>query len=225
MPARGWKTLLLVAALIAAVVGVAVFYPASFATLPSALSGSGVGHARGSGTVASALSRGGLGSDGATLTALSAVLVGAGHIAYCGSSGDEATAALLDGIPGTVFTAGDNAYESGTNSEFANRYEPSWGRHKARTKPSPGNHEYATSGATGYFNYFGPAAGDPSKGYYAYDLGAWRINSLNWYEVDVSSLVTGDGSYSLKVLSTSGNGADYSSREGTNKPQLVLTVR
>jgi acid phosphatase type 7 len=107
------------------------------------------------------------------------VLVGAGDIASCASSGDEATANLLDGIPGTVYTLEDNAYESGTSAEFANCYNPSWGRHMARTRPSVGNHEYLTAGASGYYNYFGAAAGDPSKGYYSYDLGAWHIIALN----------------------------------------------
>jgi hypothetical protein len=107
------------------------------------------------------------------------VFVGAGDIASCASSGDEATANLLDGIPGTVYTLGDNAYESGTSAEFANCYDPSWGSHMARTRPSVGNHEYLTAGASGYYNYFGAAAGDPSKGYYSYDLGAWHIIALN----------------------------------------------
>ena len=107
------------------------------------------------------------------------VLVGAGDIADCSSTGDEATAALLDGIAGTVFTAGDNAYESGTATEFESCYDPTWGRHKARTKPSVGNHEYNTAGASGYFGYFGAAAGDPSEGYYSYDLGDWHVVSLN----------------------------------------------
>jgi hypothetical protein len=106
------------------------------------------------------------------------VLVGAGDIAQ-GNDRDEATAKLLDSIPGTVFTAGDNAYPSGTASDFSNYYQPTWGRHKARTKPSVGNHEYYTSGASGYFNYFGAAAGSPSKGYYSYDLGTWHIVVLN----------------------------------------------
>ena len=64
-------------------------------------------------------------------------------------------------------------------SEFANCYDPTWGRHKSRTRPAPGNHEYLTSGATGYFGYFGAAAGDPQKGYYSYDLGSWHIVVLN----------------------------------------------
>jgi hypothetical protein len=107
------------------------------------------------------------------------VLVGAGDIASCSSSGDEATAALLDGIAGTVYLLGDNVYDSGTATEYANCYDPSWGRHKARTRPTPGNHEYNTLNATGYFGYFGSAAGDPTKGYYSYDLGAWHIIVLN----------------------------------------------
>jgi acid phosphatase type 7 len=115
------------------------------------------------------------------------VFVGAGDIASCASSGDEATANLLDGIPGTVYTLGDNAYDSGTSAEFANCYNPSWGRHIARTKPSVGNHEYQTAGASGYYNYFGDAASptDPPgcrvncKGYYSYNLGAWHIIALN----------------------------------------------
>lgn len=106
-------------------------------------------------------------------------LVGAGDIATCTSSGDEATAKLLDGIPGTVFTAGDNVYNDGTATEFANCYAPSWGRHKSRTRPASGNHEYNTIGASGYFGYFGSAAGEVGKGYYSYDLGGWHVIVLN----------------------------------------------
>ena len=76
-------------------------------------------------------------------------LVGTGDIATCAGTGDEATADLIDGIDGTIFTTGDNAYPAGTDGDFENCYESSWGRHKARTYPSPGNHEYHTSGASG----------------------------------------------------------------------------
>src|SRR3990172_3808005 len=68
---------------------------------------------------------------------------------------------------------------NGTASEFTNCYNPSWGASKARTLPVPGNHKYNTAGASGYFGYFGAAAGDPSKGYYSYDLGTWHIIALN----------------------------------------------
>ena len=77
------------------------------------------------------------------------VLVGAGDIADCTDIHDEETAGLLDGIDGTVFTAGDNAYENGSDADFQNCYDPSWGRHKARTHPVTGNHEYNTAGAAG----------------------------------------------------------------------------
>jgi hypothetical protein len=106
------------------------------------------------------------------------VLVGAGDIANSGN-GDSATATLLDNIAGTVFTAGDNAYDSGTLTEYNTYYDPTWGRHKTRTKPAPGNHEYNTSGATGYYSYFGSLAGPSGRGYYSYDLGSWHVVSLN----------------------------------------------
>jgi hypothetical protein len=108
-----------------------------------------------------------------------AVLVGAGDIASCTNPGDEQTGELLTLIPGTVATFGDDAYESGTAAEFTSCYDPNWGIQKSRTKPSAGNHEYNTSGATGYYNYFGAAAGDPTRGYYSYDLGAWHVVVLN----------------------------------------------
>ena len=107
------------------------------------------------------------------------VLVGAGDIATCPNTGDEDTAALLEDIEGTVFTTGDNAYPDGTDADFENCYEPSWGRHKPRTYPSPGNHEYHTPGASSYFDYFGVAAGDPGEGYYSYNQGAWYVVVLN----------------------------------------------
>lgn len=107
------------------------------------------------------------------------VIVGAGDIADCSTTRDSATANLLDAIPGTVVTLGDNVYTSGTAAQFRDCYAPTWGRHKSRTRPSPGNHDYLTTGAAGYFGYFGSAAGDPAKGYYSYDLGAWHIVVLN----------------------------------------------
>jgi hypothetical protein len=111
-----------------------------------------------------------------------AVLVGAGDIANCeisGGSGAVATARLLDGIPGTVFTVGDHAYPSGTAKQFQDCYDPSWGRHKARTRPSPGNHDYLTANGRPYFDYFGASAGPEGRGYYSYAVGAWHIVSLN----------------------------------------------
>jgi hypothetical protein len=108
------------------------------------------------------------------------ILVGAGDIAGCpDSSGAEATAKLIEKIPGTVFATGDLAYESGSLKEFQTCYQRTWGRFKDRTRPSPGNHEYNGTEATGYFEYWGTRAGEPRKGYYSYDLGRWHIIALN----------------------------------------------
>ncbi|OGO62852.1 MAG: hypothetical protein A2030_00975 [Chloroflexi bacterium RBG_19FT_COMBO_50_10] len=107
------------------------------------------------------------------------VFVGAGDIANCSRVQDEQTAQLLDNIPGTVFTIGDNAYPNASTANFTDCYEPTWGRHKARTYPSIGDNEYNTSGALPYFDYFGAIAGDPAEGYYSYDVGSWHIISLN----------------------------------------------
>ena len=121
-----------------------------------------------------------------------AVLAGAGDIARCypGSnfrafqrpgpdSPAEQTARLLDDMPGaTVMAVGDNAYEFGSPLDYWGCYQPTWGRHKDRTRPAPGNHEYLTPGALGYFLYFGRKAAPP-VGYYSYDLGAWHVIVLN----------------------------------------------
>jgi len=106
--------------------------------------------------------------------------VGAGDIAGCAPNyGDEATAALIRDIDGTVFTLGDNVYKEGTAGQFTRCYDASWGLFKARTRPAPGNHDYLTEGAAGYFGYFGALAGPCCRGYYTYRLGSWRIYSLN----------------------------------------------
>ena len=108
------------------------------------------------------------------------VFVGAGDIANCDLlGGARATAGLLDAIAGTVFTLGDHAYAKGTAGEFSRCYEPTWGRHKARTRPTPGNHDYLTDRGRPYFEYFGAAAGSDQRGYYSFELGEWHIISLN----------------------------------------------
>ena len=121
------------------------------------------------------------------------VLAGAGDIAECYEgappplptasvdalgSPAAATARLLDRIPGTVVTLGDNAYEIGSPFDYAACYHPTWGRHRWRTRPAAGNHEYMTPGALGYFGYF-PERSAPPLGYYSYDVGAWHVVVLN----------------------------------------------
>jgi hypothetical protein len=106
-------------------------------------------------------------------------ILAAGDIAACDTSGDEATAALLARHKGTVVSLGDHVYEYATAADFAKCYRPTWGRHKARTRPVIGDHEYFQPGASAYFDYFGAAAGPRGKGYYSYDLGRWHVVALN----------------------------------------------
>jgi hypothetical protein len=124
-------------------------------------------------------------------TQSAAILVGAGDIADCKDpSGAEATAKLLEAIPGTLMAVGDLAYPDGTKENF-DCYDRTWGRVKARTRPSPGNHEFHTQGATYYFSYFGAAAGDPKAGYYSYELGTWHIIALNSECIDIGGCNAG----------------------------------
>jgi hypothetical protein len=106
-------------------------------------------------------------------------LIAAGDLAACNHTRDSATAALLGGIEGIVLTLGDNAYNSGTTTEFASCYHPTWGLHKDRTRPSAGNHDFNTPNATGYFGYFGAAAGPAPLGWYSFDYGGWHLIALN----------------------------------------------
>ncbi|MGI9608738.1 MAG: metallophosphoesterase family protein, partial [Acidimicrobiia bacterium] len=112
-----------------------------------------------------------------------AVFIAAGDVASCSSNADTKTANLIDrllnGSQGTVALLGDGAYNDGTPAEYRNCYDPTWGRHKDITRPVPGNHDYNTNGASGYFGYFGDAAGQSDKGYYAYNAASWRVIALN----------------------------------------------
>lgn len=115
----------------------------------------------------------------------------AGDIADCKDrgpqySGAARTAAMIvsrlaadkDAV---VLSLGDHTYPVGLLSEFTDCYEPTWGKFKARTYPTPGNHEYYSPLAAGYYTYFGAAAGPERRGYYSFDLGNWHIISLNSY--------------------------------------------
>ncbi len=148
---------------------------------PGATAGSPSPSAAGSASPGGSATPSGSSAPGGSPTpAADPVFVGAGDIGDCGSNGDEATAALLDGIDGTVFTAGDNVYPSGTAAQFQKCYEPSWGRHRARTRPAPGNHDWETQGLAGYLGYFGAAGQGPGgSSWYSYDLGTWHIIVLD----------------------------------------------
>jgi hypothetical protein len=121
-------------------------------------------------------------------------VLAAGNIATCGTTGDEATAAILDTIPGTIFALGDNAFPGGSMEAYANCYEPSWGRHKARTYAALGNHEYVAGSPGPTFDYFGNRAGPRDLGYYSLDLGNWHIIVLNVHDFTVSESQPFEGS-------------------------------
>jgi fibronectin type 3 domain-containing protein len=102
---------------------------------------------------------------------------GAGTATACKQ---RATSNILFGTDvAAVLPLGDNQYEQATQWQFMQSYDASWGRVFALTRPVPGNHEYLTQGAAGYYGYFGSRAGDPTKGYYSFDVGAWHIIALN----------------------------------------------
>jgi acid phosphatase type 7 len=102
-----------------------------------------------------------------------ATLIAAGDIASCGSTGDEATAALVAKLPGTVAVLGDAVYDTGSAQEFRDCY--SWARFRGRTRAALGNHEYGTGNADAAIAYFRL----PQTGYYSYNLGTWHIVVLN----------------------------------------------
>jgi 3',5'-cyclic AMP phosphodiesterase CpdA len=122
------------------------------------------------------------------------VFVGAGDIARCGTGDAEATAKLLDRMPGTVFTLGDNVQDQGAAEEYERCFEPTWGRHRSRMLPTVGNHDWLGGHGRPYFSYFGASAGPAGLGYYAMTLGAWHVISLN------SEIAAGPGSPQFEWL-------------------------
>jgi acid phosphatase type 7 len=118
------------------------------------------------------------------------LLIGAGDIARCDADLDDRTAVMVEQAIDeaktakrsvVVVTMGDNVYPRGTPTEFATCYGPTWGRAAilSLTRPSPGNHEYLTPGAEGYWGYFGERAGPRGLGYYTYTSSGWRLFALN----------------------------------------------
>ncbi|CAN5655994.1 hypothetical protein BH18ACT17_BH18ACT17_07350 [soil metagenome] len=115
----------------------------------------------------------------AVATARPPLIAAAGDIA-CATPcrAQRATARLVARLdPDAVLTLGDNQYDAGRLSEFRRSYDPTWGRFRGRTFPVPGNHEYMTSGAAGFFTYFGERTS--RSGSYSTDLGRWHVVALN----------------------------------------------
>lgn len=129
----------------------------------------------------------GLGGPGTVAAAADPVLAAAGDIACPTtqplarkSCHQVATAALVGGLnPSAVAVLGDTQYETGALPDYLTSFDPTWGAFKGLMRPASGNHEYSTPGAAGYYQYFGAAAGDPTRGYYSYDLGSWHLVVLN----------------------------------------------
>jgi hypothetical protein len=121
------------------------------------------------------------GTSGGTAHAAPVVVAAAGDIACPGApcrAQRKTTRLLADIDPDAILTLGDNQYERGSVRAFRRSYDPTWGRFLGRTFPSPGNHDYETRRARGYFRYFGDAAHGPA-GYDAFDLGTWHVLSMN----------------------------------------------
>jgi hypothetical protein len=110
-----------------------------------------------------------------TLAAAGDIACRAGSITTATTCRHQYTAALLESVD-AVLALGDLAYEDGSDWSV---YAASWGAAKARTYPVPGNHEYLTPAASGYFSYWGERGGDPGRGYYAFNVGPWRLYALN----------------------------------------------
>jgi hypothetical protein len=127
------------------------------------------------------------------------VIAAAGDIACPSSCTSTKTVGdmLVEGDYTAVLTLGDNQYEDGRLSEYKRSYDPTWGRVKDKTFPSPGNHDYHEDNGADYYTYFGSRAGPPGKGYYSFDIGTWHMLSLNseantdaqlgWVEADLAA--------------------------------------
>ena len=90
--------------------------------------------------------------------------------------GEQSTATLISSLaPDGVIALGDLQYEGASISDLTNFYGPTWGAFKNITYPVRGNHEYITSGAAGYVEYFG----DVSASYWTSDAGGWRIIAVD----------------------------------------------
>ena len=125
-------------------------------------------------------SGGGGGGGGGDQGPSSSVINAAGDIGECGFGALE-TGRILDGLSGSILALGDLAYMEGSTADFGRCYDPAWGRHKSRTKPVPGNHEYETDrAARGYYDYFASLTFIPRNlGFYAFNEGPWRVIALN----------------------------------------------
>ena len=131
------------------------------------------------------------------------MVAAAGDISDCtppDCAAARTAARVLSIDPDVALTLGDNQYESGTYEEFTEQYERTWGRFKGRTRPSVGNHEYETPGASGYFRYFDRLAGNPDKGYYSFNKRRWHLVALNTSDGPCGPVAYGPNSAQVRWL-------------------------
>jgi acid phosphatase type 7 len=124
----------------------------------------------------------------------SAVVLAVADIGECGSASVERTARLVERTDGILLLAGDLAYFQGSMTDFLKCFDPLWGRFNHRARPVPGNHEYETAGAAGYFQYFGAAAAPGGRSYYSFRTGDWLVLMLD------SNIAAGQGSPQLQFV-------------------------
>lgn len=102
-----------------------------------------------------------------------------GDTGWCGAPAMPQLSRLLATLGGDIFLAGDLAYPNGSPGEFQRCFEPDFGRFRSRFWATPGNHDYQTAAADGYFTYFGDRAGPVRRGYYSVRSSTWQVLMLN----------------------------------------------
>jgi len=114
-----------------------------------------------------------------TFPASAAVLLAVGDIGTCDDTNDDSVAELAKRLPGAIALLGDDVYPDGGLADYEQCFDPAWGPLRPRIHPAQGNHDFESSDASGYYDYFGAAAGTPHEGWYSYDVGSWHAIALN----------------------------------------------
>jgi hypothetical protein len=114
-----------------------------------------------------------------TFPASATVLLAVGDIGTCDDTNDDSVAELAKQLPGAIALLGDDVYPDGGLADYERCFDPAWGPLRARIHPAQGNHDFESSDASGYYDYFGTAAGTAHEGWYSYDLGTWHVIVLN----------------------------------------------
>jgi hypothetical protein len=111
--------------------------------------------------------------------ATATVLLAVGDIGTCDDTNDESVERLAAQLPGSLALLGDIVYPDGGLGDYQKCFDPAWGPLRARIHPAQGNHDFESSDVSGFYDYFGAAAGTPGEGWYSYDLGSWHAIVLN----------------------------------------------